>query len=234
MAITVGGQRDDTPVDLGTCTDGQTEGEARPSRTLTGALASSCDEHHTGSSVRSVASPRCNGVPVRPRRPRPRVGPLHRGGAVRREGGDAQADRSAERAAAVVGGSVVAPLVTPALAAGDRAAQERLGAAVDALVVADLASAVTVRDAEGRVVWSTDAAAIGTTAPLSAAERTALRRASVVPPRTTRQAARSRPPLPTAAGGGTHASGAPAGGGGGHTPPTPPPPPGPARPAGAP
>src|SRR3954449_11347592 len=40
--------------------------------------------------------------------------------------GDVQADRSAERAAAVVGGSVVAPLVTPALDAGDRAALEPL------------------------------------------------------------------------------------------------------------
>src|SRR3954466_11814553 len=97
------------------------------------------------------------------------------------EAGDAQADRTAERAAAVVGGSVVAPLVTPALVRGDRAAQERLRAAVDALVVADLGSAVTVRDAEGRIVWSTDAATIGTTAPLSAAERTALQRPSVVP-----------------------------------------------------
>jgi two-component system, NarL family, sensor kinase len=124
--------------------------------------------------------------------------------------GDVQADRSAERAAAVVGGSVVAPLVTPALAAGDRAAQERLGAAVDALVVADIASAVTVRDAEGRVVWSTDAAAIGTSAPLSAAERTALRRASVVPTGTTGQAAGSRPAFRTAAVGVTDASGAPA------------------------
>src|SRR3954451_23617249 len=59
--------------------------------------------------------------------------------------GDAEQDRSAERAAAVVGGSVVAPLLTPALAAGDPAAQDRLRAAVDALVVADLVSSVAVR-----------------------------------------------------------------------------------------
>jgi signal transduction histidine kinase len=119
---------------------------------------------------------------------------------------DAQQDRSTERAAAVVGGSVVAPLLTPALAAGNPAAQDRLGDAVDALVVADLVSTVTVRDGEGRVVWSSDAAAIGTTAPLSAAERTALDRASVVPAGPTGETSAA---FRTAAVGVSDASGAP-------------------------
>ncbi|WP_222263527.1 sensor histidine kinase [Modestobacter marinus] len=93
------------------------------------------------------------------------------GAAARRTGAE-EASRSFRQLAAVVAGSVVAPLLTPQLVGGSAAAEARLDLAVDRLEATAPVVAVAVRDDEGDVVWSDDPSA--TAAPLQPAQRTAL------------------------------------------------------------
>jgi two-component system NarL family sensor kinase len=102
-------------------------------------------------------------------------------GALVDRAGDGVVTRSVEQTASLAAGSAVAPLLTPALAEHDPQAQNALGRAADELAAAGVVSHVTVRAADGRVVWSDDPAAIGTTSPLTTGERTALRTGSVQP-----------------------------------------------------
>ena len=98
---------------------------------------------------------------------------------ARRSGAEA-ANRSFERLAAVVTGSVLAPQLTPSLRQGDREAAASLRRSVEPLLVAGPVVRISVRDPDGRVLWSDLPGAIGTTQPLTAAERQALTDGAVV------------------------------------------------------
>jgi two-component system NarL family sensor kinase len=93
-------------------------------------------------------------------------------GAAARRTGTEEAARSFRQVAAVVAGSVVAPLLTPQLVSGSASAEARLGLAVDRLETLGPVVAVAVRDGEGAVVWSDDRSAMA--APLRPDQRTAL------------------------------------------------------------
>jgi two-component system NarL family sensor kinase len=99
-------------------------------------------------------------------------------GAVARRAGAEDATRSFERLAVVVAGAVVSPLLTPQLRAGGATAAGVLGRAVDALRTTGSIEAVTVRDSEGRRVWSDAEAA--PEVPLRPDQRMALRNGAVV------------------------------------------------------
>ncbi|MCW2620240.1 MAG: histidine kinase [Modestobacter sp.] len=102
---------------------------------------------------------------------------LSTGAAARRAGAE-EADRSFQRLAVVVAGSVVAPLLTPQLLSGGASAAGVLARAVDRLRAIGPVQTVTVRDGEGRLIWTDDVTA--TAAPLRADQRTALRSGTAV------------------------------------------------------
>jgi signal transduction histidine kinase len=89
--------------------------------------------------------------------------------------------RSIQHTASVATGTALAPLLTPALAGQDPEAQNAVGQAVDRLAAAGVVSRITVRAADGGIVWSEDRATIGTAPSLTAGERTALRTGAAVP-----------------------------------------------------
>jgi signal transduction histidine kinase len=93
---------------------------------------------------------------------------------------DNQAARSFEAVAAVAAGSVVAPLVTPALRQGQPAALDLMNRRVAALIAAGSVSQVTVRDADGQLLWPRNPGGPAAAAPLGTSERQALHSASVV------------------------------------------------------
>jgi signal transduction histidine kinase len=99
-------------------------------------------------------------------------------GTVARRTGSEQSNRSFQQLAVVVAGSVVAPLLTPQLRAGDDSAWDTLDRSVDGLRRSGPIEAVTVRDDQGDVIWTDDEGAI--TAPLRPHERTALRDGTIV------------------------------------------------------
>jgi signal transduction histidine kinase len=98
---------------------------------------------------------------------------------ARREGAQ-EATRSFDRLAAVVAGSVLAPRLTPELRQGDPAAQAQVRSAAEPLLRAGAVVQITVRDADGLVVWSAQPATIGTRALLRADQRRALVNGSLV------------------------------------------------------
>jgi signal transduction histidine kinase len=98
---------------------------------------------------------------------------------ARREGAQ-EATQSFDRLAAVVAGSVLAPQLTPALRQGDPTAEAQIGRAAEPLLQAGSVVRITVRDADGLVVWSADPETIGTRAPLRADQQHALANGSVV------------------------------------------------------
>jgi signal transduction histidine kinase len=98
---------------------------------------------------------------------------------ARREGAQ-EATRSFDRLAAVVAGSVLAPRLTPELRQGDPAAEAQVSGAAEPLLQAGQVARITVRDADGLVLWSAQSGAIGTRAPLGAEQRRALADGAVV------------------------------------------------------
>ncbi|WP_369133364.1 sensor histidine kinase [Modestobacter sp. I12A-02662] len=99
-------------------------------------------------------------------------------GAAARRTGTEEASRSFRQLAAVVAGSVVAPLLTPQLVGGSASAEARLDLAVDRLETTAPVVTVAVRDGEGDVVWSDDPSA--TAVPLRPDQRTALQEGTLV------------------------------------------------------
>jgi two-component system NarL family sensor kinase len=98
---------------------------------------------------------------------------------ARREGAQ-EATRSFDRLAAVVAGSVLAPRLTPELRQRDPAAEAQVRGAAEPLLQAGSVARITVRDADGLVLWSAQAGAIGTRAPLGVEQRRALADGAVV------------------------------------------------------
>jgi signal transduction histidine kinase len=98
---------------------------------------------------------------------------------ARREGAQ-EATRSFDRLAAVVAGSVLAPRLTPELRQGDPAAEAQVRRAAEPLLRAGAVVRITVRDADGVVVWSAQPETIGKRTPLRADQRDALAKGSVV------------------------------------------------------
>jgi two-component system NarL family sensor kinase len=101
-------------------------------------------------------------------------------GVLAREAGAVEATRSFERLAAVIAGGVIAPRVTPELLAGDPTALERLGRASRQLQASGPLVDVSVRDADGTVLWAARPGTTGTAAPLGADQQRALATGSVV------------------------------------------------------
>jgi two-component system NarL family sensor kinase len=101
-------------------------------------------------------------------------------GVLARKAGAEEATRSFQRLAAVVAGSVVAPELTQQLLTGDPAAGERLARVVDPLLEAGAVQHITVRKADGQVLWSDQPELAGSTGPLRPDQRTALRNGTVV------------------------------------------------------
>jgi signal transduction histidine kinase len=101
-------------------------------------------------------------------------------GILARRAGAEAATRSFERLSVVVAGSVLAPVLTPSIRQGDREAEARLSRAVEPLLATDTLTRISVRDVDGRVLWSDMPGAIGTTQPVTVAERQALADGSVV------------------------------------------------------
>ena len=99
-------------------------------------------------------------------------------GFLARSAAEDRADRSFGRLAVVVAGSVVAPWLTPELTQGPPADSSSLTRAVDELRNAGPIVSVTVRDQNGRVLWS-DPPGIGDRL-LQPEERTALQDGSLV------------------------------------------------------
>jgi signal transduction histidine kinase len=100
-------------------------------------------------------------------------------GLLARRAGAEEATRSFERLSAVVAGSVLAPRLTPELRQGDPAAEAQVRRAVEPLLMAGPVVRISVRDVDGRVVWSDRPGEIGTKAPLRADQRRALESGSV-------------------------------------------------------
>jgi signal transduction histidine kinase len=101
-------------------------------------------------------------------------------GILARRSGAETATRSFERLAAVVAGSVLAPQLTPEVRQGVPEAEDRLRRAVEPLLAAGPVVGITVRDGDGRVVWSDMPGSIGTTQALAAAEKRTLADGKVV------------------------------------------------------
>ena len=101
-------------------------------------------------------------------------------GVLARRAGTDEAVRSFDRVAAVVAGSVVAPRATPELRQGDPQAQEGVRRVVVPLLDAGPVAHITIREPDGRVVWSDQPGLAGSTTGLTEAQRTALRTQSVV------------------------------------------------------
>src|SRR3954470_20393237 len=72
---------------------------------------------------------------------------------ARRSGAEA-ATRSFERLAAVVAGSGPAPQLTPSVRQGDPEAEVHLHRAVEPLLATGHLARISVRDTDGRVLWS--------------------------------------------------------------------------------
>ena len=121
-------------------------------------------------------------------------------GLLARKVGAEEATRSFQRLAAVVAGSVVGPQLTQELLAGDPAAGEPLARVVDPLLEAGAVAHVTVREADGRVLWSDQPGLTGSVGPLRPDQRTALRNGSVVSADATDPAGGSRDLLTTSVG----------------------------------
>jgi signal transduction histidine kinase len=98
---------------------------------------------------------------------------------ARREGAQ-EATRSFDRLAAVVAGSVLGPRLTPELRHGDPAAAAQVRSAAEPLLKAGSVVRITVRDADGLVVWSAEPGTIGRRVPLRADQQRALVNGSVV------------------------------------------------------
>ena len=97
---------------------------------------------------------------------------------ARREGAQ-EATRSFDRLAVVVAGSVLAPRLTPELRRGDPVADAQVRGAAEPLLEAGVVTRITVRDADGLVLWSAPSEAAGTRAPLEAQQRRALKDGAV-------------------------------------------------------
>lgn len=93
---------------------------------------------------------------------------------MRRLGTD-QAIRQAERIALVAGQGVVEPRLTEGLLRGDSASLLAIDELVSGGVLRGPIARVTIQDADGRILYADDPTLIGTTLPMRAAERTALR-----------------------------------------------------------
>jgi two-component system NarL family sensor kinase len=100
-------------------------------------------------------------------------------GALARRAGGVEAARTFNGLAVVVAGSVVAPRLTPALVEGDQASAAALQRTVDALRDSGPIVGVTVRNAEGRVVWNDQEGPAAADAPLRPDQRTALQNGSL-------------------------------------------------------
>jgi two-component system NarL family sensor kinase len=100
-------------------------------------------------------------------------------GLLARRAGAEEATRSFERLSAVVAGSVLAPRLTDELLEGDAGAEARVRRAVEPLLEAGPVVRISVRDADGRVLWSDQPEEIGTGQPLQAGQRRALENGSV-------------------------------------------------------
>jgi two-component system NarL family sensor kinase len=98
---------------------------------------------------------------------------------ARREGARA-ATRSFDRLARVVAGSVLAPRLTAELRQGAAAAGAQVRTAAEPLLRAGEVTRISVRDADGLVLWSAPSDATGTRASLGTEQRRALENGSVV------------------------------------------------------
>jgi two-component system, NarL family, sensor kinase len=101
-------------------------------------------------------------------------------GVLARQAGAVEATRSFERLAAVIAGGVIAPRVTPELLAGDPTALERLERATGQLLANGALVHVSVRDADGTVLWSDQAETIGSRTRVGPGQQQALDAGSVV------------------------------------------------------
>ena len=94
---------------------------------------------------------------------------------VMRRLGTAQAVRQAERIAEVAGRGVVEPRLREGILTGDSASLLAIDALVSGGVLRGPISAVTIRDRDGRVLYSDTPDLIGSSVPLDRSEREALR-----------------------------------------------------------
>jgi two-component system NarL family sensor kinase len=101
-------------------------------------------------------------------------------GVLAQRAGEHEATRSAEGIARVVATGVVAPALTPGLAAGDATAREALAAAVAPVLADGTVVRVKVWAPDGRTLWSDEPRLIGVTFPLDEEAREALESATVV------------------------------------------------------
>ncbi|HEV7870856.1 MAG: Histidine kinase, gyrase and HSP90-like ATPase [Modestobacter sp.] len=101
-------------------------------------------------------------------------------GVLARQAGAVEATRSFERLASVIAGGVIAPRLTPDLLAGDPTAVERLDRATGQLLAGGPLVHLSVRDADGTVLWSDEQDALGTRTPLGQAQRRALDTGTIV------------------------------------------------------
>jgi two-component system, NarL family, sensor kinase len=97
---------------------------------------------------------------------------------VMRRLGTEQAIRQAERIALVAGQGVVEPRLTDGILRGDSASLLEIDELVSGGVLRGPIARVTIRDADGRVLYADQPDAIGSTVALRAAEREALRTGS--------------------------------------------------------
>jgi signal transduction histidine kinase len=97
---------------------------------------------------------------------------------VMRRLGTEQAIRQAERIALVAGHGVVEPRLTDGILRGDSAGLLAIDELVSGGVIRGPIARVTIQDADGRVLYADQPDAIGSTIPLRASEREALRTGS--------------------------------------------------------
>jgi two-component system, NarL family, sensor kinase len=95
--------------------------------------------------------------------------------ALLRNTGTSEAIRDAKQLTRLAGVGIVAPAVTPALAAGDPKAVAAIDRVVRRGVLHDPVVRVKIWDAHGRILYSDERRLIGSTYPLRADEREALR-----------------------------------------------------------